>query len=126
MVVKSCSEYCVAIEVTALIEMLVTVMVAVSWFSTVEVTVYGMLTVLAGKVSVTVSVAQRVLAGGVEVDHPVPSALDRASKDRPIRKILVEHFIVKILSPLFEKLKAETATVIGVTSGVAITVDQGQ
>ena len=70
---------------TTLIDMLVTVIVLVSLYSTLVVTVYGTETVLAGSVFVTYDVTvfhmvlQMVLAGTISVDPTVP-ALTPASK----------------------------------------------
>jgi hypothetical protein len=80
----------VTLEVTTLIEMLVTVIIVVSEISTVDVTVYGIETVLAGRVSVMTCVDQRVLAGAADQ----PSALTPARMAMPLIRILLENLIV--------------------------------
>jgi hypothetical protein len=97
----------VTLEVTTLIEMLVTVIIVVSEISTVDVTVYGIETVLAGRVSVMTCVDQTVLAGRVSVmtcvdqrvlagaaEDDQPSALTPARMVMPLIRMLLENLIV--------------------------------
>ena len=60
--------------------------------STIDVKVYGMETVLAGRVSVMTSVDQTVLAGAAEDDQP--SALAPARIAIPPIKMLLANLIV--------------------------------
>jgi len=54
--------------------------------------VYGIETVLAGRVSVMTCVDQRVLAGAA--DHDQPSALTGARTAMPLIRMLLENLIV--------------------------------